>query len=293
MNDWMKNLPDDLLVSEINLPGTHNSGTEFIALRHYSRCQSKNIFSQLSMGIRFLDIRINSHNESLTVVHSFLTCKKGKNKKTPLLFSDVLSACTLFLKENPTESVLLCVKSEDSKENSYAFDLLYKNYIENSELFYTENSIPTLKEARGKIILLNRCGADIDNSLYTDKNCGINLSGWPYQKSKNEASLQKIPIARREGFCKEYFYLQDFFRLNPKKKWETAILPALENPPQDKAIILNFFSGSNGFSSPKRYTRLIYKRFFEYKLQPMKKYGWFILDFPNEEVIRKIILSNY
>ena len=293
MNNWMKNIPDSYLISEINLVGTHNSAAQFIHFSHTSRCQNKNIFDQLSMGIRFLDIRLKFDGEGLKLCHSFLTCKKTRNKKEALLFQDVFNACSLFLKENPTETILMSIKREAGKNEEATFDYFYKNYIEATDIFYTKNSVPTLKEVRGKIVLLNRCGADIDNRLYTDENTGINLTGWPYQSSKNESHLQKVLIAKRDGMSEEYFYLQDFFKLKPKKKWEIAILPAIQNSPQDKSIALNFFSGNNGFSSPKRYSKIIFKRFFDYELIGMKKYGWFILDFPNKKIIKKIILSNY
>lgn len=293
MNDWMKNIPDDYLISEINLPGTHNSATQFIHFRHFSRCQSKNIFDQLQMGIRFLDVRFKFDGKELKLSHSIFKCKKARNKKEDLLFSDVLRVCAIFLKENPTETILMSVKREAGKKEEETFDYFYNNFVKDSSVFYLKNEIPTLSEVRGKIVLLNRCGADVNNSFYTDENTGINLTGWPYQNSKNEACLQKILIPQRNGKSENFFYVQDFFNLKPKKKWEIAVLPAIQNTPQDKCIVLNFFSGSNGFSSPKRYARILFKRFFDYELMPMKKYGWFILDFPNKKVIKKIILSNY
>ncbi|MBE6748981.1 MAG: phosphatidylinositol-specific phospholipase C domain-containing protein [Ruminococcaceae bacterium] len=293
MNDWMKNIPDDFLVSEINLVGTHNSCTQFMHFKHFCRCQNKNIFDQLNMGIRLLDIRFNFDGEKLKLSHSIFNCKKSRNKKEDLLFSDVFKDCELFLKENPTETILMSVKREAGKKEEETFDYFYNTFIKNSDIFYTKNAIPTLKEARGKIVLLNRCGADIENSNYTDDNTGINLTGWPYQNSRKEASLQKVLIPLRNGKSESFFYLQDFFKLKPKKKWEIAVLPAIQNSPQDKSIIFNFFSGSNGFSSPKRYSKILFKRFSDYELIPMKKYGWFVLDFPTKKIIKKIVLSNY
>ncbi|MBR2877095.1 MAG: phosphatidylinositol-specific phospholipase C domain-containing protein [Clostridia bacterium] len=293
MNSWMKNIPDDFLISEINLVGTHNSATQFIRFKHFSKCQNKNIFDQLSMGIRFLDIRLKFDGERLILCHSIFHCKKSRRKKEDLLFTDVLENCRLFLNENPTETIFMSVKREAGKNNEKTFDFLYENYIKNSNLFFTMNEIPHLSQVRGKIVLLNRIGADIENSFYTDENSGINLSGWPYQNSRKEGALQKVPIPSRKAVSRDFFFVQDFFNLKPEKKWELAILPTLDKPPQDASLVFNFFSASNGFSSPKKYSKLIYRRFSEYKLMPMKKYGWFILDFPNEKIIKKIILSNY
>ncbi len=293
MNNWMKNIPDCLLISEINLPGTHDSTTQFINFKYFSRCQNKNIFEQLQMGIRFIDIRLGFDGKELKLSHSFLNCKKDRAKKENLLFSDVLEDCRLFLNENPTETILMSLKREKGKSCEETFDFFYENFAKGNNLFYLKNKTPYLSEVRGKIVLLNRIGADIENNQYTDENTGINLTGWPYQNSKTEASLQKVLIPKRSGKSEDFFYLQDFFNLKPKKKWEIAVFPTIESPPQDKAIIFNFFSGNNGFSSPKRYSKILFKRFSEYQLTPMKKYGWFILDFPNEKIIRKIVLSNY
>lgn len=292
MNDWMKNIPSDYLISNINLPGTHNSCAQFINFKLISKCQNKNIFDQLKMGIRFLDIRFNFDGNNLFINHSFLKCKTSRTKKENLLFSAVLASCEAFLKENPTEVILMSIKREAGKSEEETFDFFYNTYAKNNDIFYLKNEVPFLNEVRGKIVLFNRCGADI-KTTYTDENTGINLTGWPYQNSRKEAKLEKVIIAKRNAKSEDYFYLQDFFNLKPKKKWELAVLPTIHNAPQDNAIILNFFSGSNIFSTPKRYSRVLFKRFSEYKLMPLKKYGWFILDFPNKKIIKKIILSNY
>lgn len=293
MNDWMKNIPDDYLLSNINLVGTHNSCAQFINFGFISKCQNKNIFDQLKMGIRFLDIRFNFDGNNLFINHSFLKCKASRIKKENLLFSDVLASCETFLKENPTEVILMTIKREAGKSEEETFDFFYNTYAKDNNIFYLKNEIPFLNEVRGKIVLFNRCGADIGNTTYTDENTGINLTGWPYQNSRKEAKLEKVMIAKRTSKSESFFYLQDFFNLKPKKKWEIAVLPAIQNPPQDNAIILNFFSGSNFFSTPKRYSKILFKNFSAYKLMSLKKYGWFILDFPNKKIIKKIILSNY
>ncbi len=293
MNDWMKNIPDDYLLSNINLVGTHNSCAQFINFGFISKCQNKNIFDQLKMGIRFLDIRFNFDGNNLFINHSFLKCKASRTKKENLLFSDVLASCETFLKENPTEVILMTIKREAGKSEEETFDFFYNTYAKNNNIFYLKNEVPFLNEVRGKIVLFNRCGADIGNTTYTDENTGINLTGWPYQNSRKDAKLEKVMIAKRTSKSESFFYLQDFFNLKPKKKWELAVMPTIHNAPQDNSIILNFFSGSNIFSTPKRYSRVLFKKFSEYKLMPLKKYGWFILDFPNKKIIKKIILSNY
>ena len=289
----MKDIPDTTKISEINIPGTHDSCTLNVQFPFLAKCQNTTISEQLTSGVRFLDIRVEKDGERLKLVHDIADCKNPVNTRKKLYLDDVITDCKSFLSENSSETILLSYKRDDGANQEETFDVFFENHLNKDAIWYKENRIPLLKEVRGKIVLLNRCGADINNTIYTDENTGINLTGWPYQNSRNEACLQKVLIAKRNGISDEYFYLQDFFNLKPKKKWEIAILPAIQNSPQDKSITLNFFSGNNGFSSPKRYSRIIFKRFFDYELSPMKKYGWFILDFPNKKIIKKIILSNY
>ena len=44
--DWMAGLPDDLLISEIAIPGTHDSGTQYVQLAYFSKCQASGISTQ-------------------------------------------------------------------------------------------------------------------------------------------------------------------------------------------------------------------------------------------------------
>lgn len=295
MNDWMKNLPDDLLISEINLAGTHNSPTKNIHFSHFSKCQKLNIHNQLNIGVRLLDLRLKFDGQNLFLSHAIFKCKKNNAKSQDLLFSDIYHTCKTFLTDNPTETVLMSIKREAKKSSEETFDFLYDGFLKNNPLFYTENRVPTLSEVRGKIVLLNRCGADIENEAYTDLNCGINLTGWIHQGKKNHETceIQKAFIPKRTGKSDEYFYLQDYYALKPDDRWEKAILPVLEAPPTEKAILFNFFSGSCIFNRPKKYSKKIAKLFKEYELKQMKKYGWIVLDFADKKTVRKIVVSNF
>lgn len=57
---WTSKLRGDLLLSQVNIPGTHDSGTSKSALieAFSARCQSLTISAQLEAGIRFLDLRV-------------------------------------------------------------------------------------------------------------------------------------------------------------------------------------------------------------------------------------------
>lgn len=60
MSNWMALLPDELPLSMITAPGTHDSGTYAYpgcdGMTDWVKCQNKSIEEQLSLGARFLDL---------------------------------------------------------------------------------------------------------------------------------------------------------------------------------------------------------------------------------------------
>ena len=57
-DSWMESLNDSLYISEVTLPGTHDSATKNVQLAYFSKCQSLDIRGQLDAGFRYLDIRL-------------------------------------------------------------------------------------------------------------------------------------------------------------------------------------------------------------------------------------------
>ena len=75
--DWMSRLPDELPISQITLPGSHDSATQHVQLAFFSKCQALRIGEQLDAGFRYLDIRLALDGEVLRFVHGFTKCRKG------------------------------------------------------------------------------------------------------------------------------------------------------------------------------------------------------------------------
>ena len=61
-NDWMSPLDGGLLLSQLSIPGTHDSGARFEPLSRTAKCQTLTIGQQLDAGARFLDIRCRHVN---------------------------------------------------------------------------------------------------------------------------------------------------------------------------------------------------------------------------------------
>lgn len=294
MKHWMKLLQDNLSISQINLPGTHDSCAYQVQFPLISKCQNKTITEQLNSGVRFLDIRVEKDVEKLKIVHDIADCKNPENKKVKLYLDDVIKDCKYFLSENPSETILLCYKRDDGENQEKTFDTFFDNYLENDPIWYKENRIPTLKEVRGKIVLLNRDNIDKNNENFTDFNTGINLSTWIYQKENIERIYETAELLGRDGaITGKTFTVQDLYGLTPQKKWDLAILPFLKKPPETDNILITFFSCGSVFYNPKRSAKYINKKLSDVTLEKTKKYGWIIMDYPTENFIKEIINSNF
>ena len=293
MNKWMKNLSNDIKISEINLPGTHNSCAKRVQFSYLSKCHNLSIYEQLNIGIRYLDIRVEIHGDKLKTVHSIADCYTPHGKRKKLLLDYVLDDCKKFLKENPSEALILCIKRDDGPSSEETFDLLYEKYIADDPVWFTENRVPTLGEVRGKMVLFNRCNVNSANKIYTDKNTGLHLSGWPDLPKDAECFLAKATASNFDKTEAEAYYLQDMYKLFPKAKWQKAVLPLVEKPFDAEGLFLNYFTAANFINSPRFYAKYILKNFKKITLQSNKKYGWLIFDFPTKDLCEKVISTNF
>lgn len=223
MKNWMSNLSNSLLLSQISIPGTHDSASfrPNVLGAGFTQTQTWNIREQLEHGIRFLDARCRLINNVFTMHHGAVFLKQQ--------FGDFLTTCIDFIKRNPTEFIILLVKQEHTIENSTkSFNgIMQERYIDpHNELFYLENKIPSIGEARGKIVLLRR---------YSGDKVGIDASHW-----KDDATFE----IKNKGFN---IYVQDNYdgytalSLHFKRKFiEILLRDAQKKRAQD--IYINFTS---------------------------------------------------
>ncbi|MGP1587145.1 MAG: phosphatidylinositol-specific phospholipase C domain-containing protein [Treponemataceae bacterium] len=294
-SNWMTNLDDSITINKINLPGTHDSASEYVQLAYFARCQTKSIKNQLENGYRYLDIRLGIENledgtQKLKLMHGFTNCKTSWQKSAPLLYLDsVLEQCYSFLKDNQSESIVFCVKQEYGSESVTDFQNLLFSYInKNPELWYLENKIPELKDVRGKIILARR----FQNEAAIE-NAGLNLV-WIDQPNRDIVPVSYELNMQENG---SPLVVQDRFKYDIEDKW-TAFLTSVEatdNDNQADAIYINFLStnGNTKFGHPIKYALPLNERFWKYDFSNVKRNGWVILDFAVEELAQKIYMTNF
>lgn len=292
LNCWMNNIDDTTQVLKMNIAGTHDCVTKYVQLSHISKCQNKNIYEQLELGIRALDIRVKNKGSRLKMIHGLAKAFNTNNHFSQWMdMQDVLEQCYRFLDNNPSETILFQFKNDcaDKKEHPKSFDNLFNTYIsKNKDKWFLKNRAPMLKEARGKIILIRRC-AMYQRPEYNDKNTGIDFSKWVEQDTKQTYPLE----LETSGENKMTFIVQDRFKYKPEPRWSLVIEPFLNTMSCfNGKYVINYLSTAGGLKGPYNNSKYINPQFMKYELKENYYYGTIYTDFPDEELVKKIIKSN-
>lgn len=165
---WMANLDEDVYVSQISLPGTHDAGAYPSASgldNALAQTQLVDIISQLNAGIRVLDFRPKYVNGTFNIAHGYVTYEDRT-------FDYVFEQAVSWLAEHPTEFIIVQLKNEfgSDTDSQIGWQTNMRNKLLSiSEHYRIDTFDPemTLKEARGKILFLSRdfyVGTDGDTS---------------------------------------------------------------------------------------------------------------------------------
>lgn len=229
--DWMGGIEDSRSLSTLTIPGTHDSSTYAYnspmnpaALMVWT--QDEDFTGQLNGGIRFFDMRCQSVNNKCELHHS--TYDLG------ISLDDALNQIIPFLQSNPTETVLMSIKEEEPPVGSSApLDQVINNYVQqNPGLWYVNNSIPTLGQVRGKIVLLRR----YDAPTYP---MGIDMTNWPDNQTFFTTNTSNVTYSVQD----EYATAGGDYGTPPNVKWSAIVNEfnaAKVNSPQ--TLYINFTS---------------------------------------------------
>jgi len=257
---WMGALKGSLKLSQLSIPGTHDScalyGGDLV------ECQSWTIPEQLSAGVRYLDIRCRPIENVFTIHHGQVYQK--------INFGTVMNQCIAFLKENPTECIIMSIKDEhrDKSVTQDQFSAIFEKYRSKEPNFwYTSNRIPTLDQAKGKIVLIKRYGNDAMGGI------GWGSSKLSIHDDWEVPTLFAIP-AHRDGIERHLKLAADY---SSGSKW-----------------YLTHTNGSSGGAYPVAVAR----RTNDYVLGWVQDYGkkclgTIVMDYPSEQMIDAIIRSNF
>ena len=266
--DWMSKVSDDVNILDLSIPGTHDSGAQHSIADVAGKCQDLSISSQLEIGVRFLDIRLQLVNDEFRVVHSFVD--------QDLKFETVVTDLYSFIKNYSSEFLIISIKEDNSAVNStISFDqALIKALKPYEDVFMlNESQLPkTLGDARSKIYILSRFSGDIGIPAYF---------GWNDDDS----------------FELDDLYIQDNYNISDIEEKKTDILNTIkyanDNP---NKLVINFTSCYLDPAFPPTYagtTALAINPWLKEEIgKNNDKLGIMLIDFIDEELSKAIYMRN-
>ena len=271
-HNWMSGIKDDTALSDITMPGTHDSGTKNVDLPIWSKTQPLSITEQLNIGVRYFDLRLEHVSDvyyNAQIVHGSSNCWNDKGGHLTLY--EVLEDMYSFLNANPSETLIVSVKQDYGNDiNALANDVntlidLRSNY------WFTGSYTPNLGSVRGKCVLATRM---------REVGRGIDLS-WGDQGS--------------DGGAVDYGWMkvQDRYKMGASSKWSNAVKPMLDETKPNGVWYVNFLSTTGGGISgvePNAGTMNGYFR--TYEMMNNKCYGIVIVDYATDDLCSKIFKAN-
>ncbi len=201
LSNWMGSIIGSKKLSELSIPGTHDSGARYESFPATAKCQNLTIDDQLNTGVRYLDIRCRHFNNAFEIHHGAVYQK--------INFTNVLNSCTAFLNNNPSETIIMAIKEEHTPAgNNRSYEATFDSYVaQNRSLWYFGENIPTLDQARGKIVLIRRFGA-------SNLPKGIDATIWDASNATGNTTFEINNNA--------HVKIQDFYKVqNNDTKWNT------------------------------------------------------------------------
>ncbi len=279
-NRWMCGLPDRMDLCDINIPGTHDSGTRYtigVVSGVVASCQDDVIPDQLEKGVRYLDIRCDG---DLDINHGGFACYTNilTINKYKLTFPKVLDDIENFLDRNPSETVLLQLKKEGIGRGDF-FRNVNKELEKRSKLYRPQTSYPDsikLGEVRGKFVVCSR-------------NLGVNLCynyhGWTDNCICAYPDLDDSDCMLQDNYKS--------FSSKEKLRVIKAFYEKVWSENVDDKFVINFTSCIGPYC-PELVARRINPEFESYiRKNRDKKFGIVLMDVPTKSLISEIYGSNF
>ncbi|CAM4446477.1 phosphatidylinositol-specific phospholipase C [Paenibacillus tarimensis] len=272
--NWMGSVKDSVSLAALSIPGTHDSGALYEPISGTAKTQELTIAQQLSIGVRYLDIRTRHYKDAFPIHHGAVYQNQN--------FDDVLNAVISFLNANPSETVIMSVKEEHTPaDNTRSYEETFNWYVnKNRDKWLLTDRIPTLGEARGKIVLLRRFGA-------AQLPKGINATSWQENTTftiQNAAALK----------------VQDYYKVTDRNKKWTDIQSmyneaSTSNPSR---LYINFTSGYSpglfGIPNIRAISNEINPKVSQFFSASTKgRFGISVMDFITSDHASKIIATNF
>ena len=159
-----------------SIPGSHDTMTYLFKEQFpaWVKCQSISLLDQLNLGIRFLDIRLRRFKNGFTLHHGKIWLG--------ISLTSVLEIVSSFLKQHPSEAVLMNVQEEHvPHESTEEFIPILERYFSSwsaKDIIYrTSTAEIRLGEIRGKIVVMDNAPPGAEKYI-----------SWPHGRVSNNAA---------------------------------------------------------------------------------------------------------
>lgn len=276
----MGSLPDNRNVTQLSIPGTHDSHATLRNLAFYKMfignyvvCQDHGIKRQMELGVRYIDLRVAS---DLRMCHG--------NVVLWGTLDNALDEIRDFLSWHPSETALVSVKWDDGPASDKIAITVANWWKDNG--WYHENRWPTLGEVRGKLVLLKR---------FPDHSSTVNNYGIPWSLFGNKAMGPPAPWDQPDEGTESGMGLF--------KRWEMAALNICRVKGlsiDDGVMHFTTLADVGPLRPPKDYAR--YMKEWEYWPRTMQeltihpnlsRFGIICWDFLDENIGNTIVQKNF
>ena len=243
LNNWMQDIEDNRLVCKMSIPGTHDTAAD--SGNDWVKTQDKNIEQQLNSGIRFFDIRLVHDNGVLKLCH-------GSHIFDTTFVGDVLKTTAEFLKEHPSETVIMTIKRDHDldKDSGTKYRGALQKALEGDRALtpYMVKSFRsdfTLGDLRGKMLIISR-----DGWIMTPSG---NIPSWPdnasFTSSIESTNGSSTPIHVEDHYKSRASDKVSYVAQNVRKA-----KAAFSSSQNDWFITFSSSTGRNGLSWPRTTT---------------------------------------
>ena len=202
---WMGDLPGDMYVCSMSLPGTHDTFTyNAVLTAAWSRTQVYDLDGQFSLGVRCFDLRPRAGSESdeLEIYHGSINMDISYKDAVQAILNKCISSGEFAIIYTNHEGSLSDYPWGTAKISKAQSDFK-KNYPDNVVDFKPDL---TLDEVRGKILFINRDDFSGGSGVVS---AAVYINGWKNHTYLNPGYLTLGGMGDRESaVCK--LYSQDY-----------------------------------------------------------------------------------
>ena len=232
-NNWITPLDDDIYVSQMSIPGTHDAatgdGTDF----SIGKTQELTLDKQFELGIRAFDLRPAVSSGDIHIFHGAIS--------TTYSWDNIMERFKYYLQNNPGEFIIILMRHETEADNTSSewgglieqkLDKLKNDTNPATGESWTIDFRPdlTIGEMRGKILFLCR-----DWTKYNESGPTVGgYTGWAHGKDGAEVSI--YGPSGESGTLN----IQDCYAPSESGNWKGLITGSLINNGTNKPLVQNY-----------------------------------------------------